>query len=576
MLRRHHRIESLVPIVKLPLVVASLLVSCSSTASLTAGSEPTRARHGMVVSQSGLASEIGTEILRSGGSAVDAAVATAFALAVTHPAAGNIGGGGFLVWRSAKGDAGTYDFREMAPAAATETMWLVDGAYDRQRHHESHLSVGVPGTVAGLWLAWRDHGRLSWRRLVEPALLLAEEGFEVSHGLERSLGWALPRFERYPASRATFSKDGVPYRAGDTLRQPDLASTLRRIAAAGPDGFYRGETADLIAREMELHGGLITRDDLEAYRAIRRAPIRASYRGREVISMPPPSSGGVALVQMLQVLEGFDLRAAGFGSARTLHLYAEAMRRAFADRALHLGDPDRNPDMPVERLISRGYAAELRTSIRLDRASVSTPSTFTWPRESTETTHLSVVDADRNAVSLTYTLEAAYGSGIVVDGAGFLLNNEMGDFNPVPGETNAKGRIGTAPNLTAAGKRMLSSMTPTIVLENDDILLVTGSPGGRTIINTVLQTVVNTIDFRMNAQEAVDAGRVHHQWLPDRLLYEPFSVSPDTLRILRELGHRVHRGGSQGSAQVIRWNAQDELWEGGSDRRREDAAAIGY
>ena len=407
---------------------------------------PLRSPAGMVVSQSILASRVGSLVLRSGGTAVDAAVATAFALAVTHPAAGNLGGGGFLLHRPSDGEPMAYDFREVAPAAATPTMFLKDGAYDEKIHHRSHLSVGVPGTVAGLHLAWKEHGKLPWRRLIEPAIALARNGFTVTDGLARSLEAVLPALRAYPASLAQFSKNGVPYRAGDVLKQEDLARTLERIAAEGPAGFYQGETARLIAREMRAAGGLVTEADLAGYVAQKRTPVRGTYRGFEVVGMPPPSSGGVALIEMLNTLEGYDLKAKGPGSAATVHLVVEAMRRAFADRARYLGDPDFNPEIPVARLVSKEYAAELRKTIRVEQASSSSPESFEWPQESAETTHLSVVDKDRNAVALTYTLEDSYGSKIVVPGAGFLLNNEMGDFNAGPGSPPA--RVSWAPRPT--------------------------------------------------------------------------------------------------------------------------------
>jgi len=555
------------------LVVLCLLVARGP---VYAGSAPEQADHGMVAAQEATAARIGRDVLRDGGSAVDAAVATAFALAVTHPAAGNIGGGGFMVVRPASGEPVAFDFREKAPAAAAPDMWLVDGQYDAARHHLSHLSVGVPGTVAGLHMAWKKYGKLPWRRLVEPAIQLASEGFVVTHGLAESLRGVLPRMKKHPASIAAFTNNGMPYKPGDVLLQADLARTLERIAEHGPTGFYAGETAELLAKEMRRGGGIITTDDLAGYRAVAREPIRGTYRGCDILSMPPPSSGGVAVIEMLNILEGYSIREDGFGSAKNLHRYAEVMRRAFADRALHLGDPDHNPDMPLDRLTSKKYADQLRQTIRGDRASVSRPDRFTWPVESEETTHLSVVDVDRNAVAMTYTLEHSYGSGIVVPGAGFLLNNEMGDFNPAAGLTTAKGLIGTPPNLTAPGKRMLSSMTPTIVVKDGQLLMVTGSPGGRTIINTVVQTIVNVVDHQMNAQEAVDAGRMHHQWLPDRMVVERQAFSPDTLAILKQFGHRLSVRGKQGSAQVIVLDAKSGVLQGGSDRRRPDGAAAGY
>jgi gamma-glutamyltranspeptidase/glutathione hydrolase len=427
--------------------------------------------------------------------------------------------------------------------------------------------------VAGLHLAWKENGKLPWRRLVEPAITLARNGFTVTDGFARSLAGALPALQAHPASRAQFSRNGEPYRAGDLFKQEDLARTLERIAALGPDGFYRGETARLIAQEMRTGGGLVTEADLAAYAPKKRTPVRGTYRGYEVLSMPPPSSGGIALIEMLNVLEGYDLKATGPGSAATVHLAAEAMRRAFADRARYLGDPAFNPDLPEARLTSKEYAAELRQTIRVGQASPSSPESFEWPRESPATTHLSVVDAKRNAVSLTYTLEDSYGSKIVVPGAGFLLNNEMGDFNAGPGLTNRQGLVGTPPNLAAPGKRMLSSMTPTILARDGKVFLVVGSPGGRTIINTVLLVILNVVDFGLNIQEAIDAPRFHHQWLPDVIRYERYGLSPDTVALLEAQGHTLAEASVQGAAQGIVLDAQSGLLEGGTDRRATDGGA---
>ncbi|MEE4361823.1 MAG: gamma-glutamyltransferase [Pseudomonadales bacterium] len=554
-----------------------LLLACALSTAHAANS-PTRAAKGMVVSQNAIASEIGVQAMREGGSAVDAAVATAFALAVVHPTAGNIGGGGFLIHRPDEGAPVAYDFRERAPAAASPEMWLDEnGDYDRQKHHSSHAAVGVPGTVAGLYFAWQDSGRLPWKRLVEPAIALARDGFVVTDGLARSInGTGMRRMAPYPASVAQFTRDGEPLQAGDVLRQPDLAGTLARIADAGPAGFYEGRTAELIVADMKANGGLITLEDLRNYEAVRRTPIEGTYRGYGVIGMPPPSSGGVTMVQILNVLEGYDLTGSGFGSARTIHLMTEAMRRGYANRARFLGDPEFNPEMPIDMLISKDYANGLRASIDADRASVSTPDSFEWPYESMETTHFSVVDADRNAVSLTYTLEYSYGSGIVVPGGGFLLNNEMGDFNAKPGLTDETGLIGTAPNLAEPGKRMLSSMSPTIVTRDGELFMVTGSPGGRTIINTTMQTIINVVDHGMQAQAAVDAGRIHHQWLPDELNYERQMFSPDTLALLEAWGHALDEDGNQGVAQVIVVDPESGVLEGGVDRRPPDGGAVGY
>ncbi len=547
--------------------VAALVIPLLAVTLMGAGSEPVRGRRGMVASQKMLASEAGLGVLGDGGTAVDAAVATAFALAVTLPRAGNIGGGGFMVFRPRAGEPVAYDFREVAPAAASADMWLVDGVYSRELHHASGRAVGIPGTVAGLHMAWEDQGRLPWRRLVEPAIRLARDGIVVTDDLERSLQQMLPGWKDYPGTVATFTKDGQPYIAGEIFRQPDFAESLERIAAHGPAGFYEGETARLFVDEMQRVDGIITLDDLRSYRAKRRTPIRGTYRGYDIVSMPPPSSGGVALVQMLNMLEPEDLAASGFQSADTLHVLAETIRRAFADRARYLGDADFNPDMPTERLASVGYAMELRRTIDRDRASVSSPSTFEWPAESLETTHFSVVDEDRNAVSVTYTIERP---NMAVTDAGFLLNSELGDFNAEPGVTTESGLIGTPPNLAAPGKRPLSSMSPTIVAKDGRLFMVTGSPGGRTIINTVLQTIINAIDYGMNAQEVIDAGRLHHQWLPDRIQHEQGTFSADTLSMLRERGHALAATAAIGAAQVIIYRADDDILEGGSDRRRLD------
>ena len=543
------------------------------TASVSAENTPARAPTGMVVSANALSSAIGVDVMRRGGNAIDAAIAVAFSLAVTHPTAGNIGGGGFLLHQSAEGAATAYDFRETAPGASHPEMFMVDGEYRRELHHLSHLSVGVPGTVAGLFLAHEEGGSLPWKELLAPAIAQARDGIVVTDGLARSVARVMPRMEKYPASVKKFTIDGKPLVAGQLWRQPDLAEALQRISDHGPDGFYKGETADLIVAEMQRGGGIITHADLAAYKPVERTPIRGSYRDHEVLSMPPPSSGGITLIQMLNILEGFDIAASGFGSADTLHLMVETMRRGYADRARHLGDPD-FVEMPLQKLASKEYAAEQRKSIRDFVASGSSPDSFTWPAESLETTHFSVIDAQRNAVSLTYTLEYGYGSGIVVPGAGFLLNNEMGDFNAGPGLTDANGLIGTPANLAAPGKRMLSSMTPTILNKDGEVFMVTGTPGGRTIINTVLQTILNVVDHEANAQTAVDLGRIHHQWLPDEIRYEKLAFSPDTLTNLKGRGHSFKEIRSLGVAEVI--VVREDGLEGGVDRRQADGGAAGY
>jgi len=538
------------------------------------GHEVVRSSGGMVASQQWIASEVGARVLERGGNAVDAAIATGFALAVTHPTAGNIGGGGFMVVRFPNGQVTALDFREKAPLAAHPEMWLDEqGEYSSEIHHRSHRAVGVPGTVAGFDKAHRLYGRADWSDLVAPSVALAREGFELSESLAGSLGrFVQGRGSEYEATVAAMSKNGSPYAAGERWRQPDLARTLERIRTGRRDGFYRGETARLIAAEMRRGGGLITEEDLDLYQARERVPVRGTYRGYEVISMPPPSSGGVAMITMLNILEGFDLGAMGHNSPAYVHHVAEAMRRAFRDRAEFLADAD-FADVPVHALTSKEHAAELRRSIDPRRASVSHPSDVAMAPESPETTHYSVVDADGMAVSVTYTLESGYGSAIVVPGAGFLLNNEMGDFNAGPGLTDESGLIGTDPNLARPQQRMLSSMTPSIVAKDGELVAVIGSPGGRTIINTVLQLVLNLVDFEMSIGEAVAAPRIHHQWLPDRIRIEEDGASDEFVRALEAMGHRVDVGGTQGSANSIGIDPRTGERIGAADPRSDDAGA---
>ena len=546
-----------------------------ATTTLAPASRYAVAPHGMVVSANGLASEAGRAILAQGGNAVDAAIATGFALAVTYPTAGNIGGGGFMVIRFPDGRATTIDFREAAPLRATPEMFLDStGDYSYQIHHESYKSVGVPGTVAGFALAHQKYGAMQWGRLVNPAFLLAEEGFIVPPGLARSLAGMAKEF-RNPAAVAAYSKNGQPYAAGERIRQPDLARTLTRIRDQGRDGFYRGETARLLTEEMRRGGGFITMEDLAQYQAKERAPVRGTYRGYEIISMPPPSSGGTALVEMLNVLEGYDLAAAGHDSPRYVHLVTEAMRRAFVDRARYLGDPD-FVETPIARLASKSYAAELRRTIESDHATASTPTQAAQGFESNETTHYSVVDANGMAVSVTYTLEYGYGLAAVVPGAGFLLNNEMGDFNGRPGLTDTTGLIGTPANLARPGKRMLSSMTPTIIAKDGRLVAVVGSPGGRTIINTVLQVILNQVDFNMGIDDAVKAPRFHHQWLPDVLSVEQNGLPLSTVSALEAMGYHVNMRGRQGTAHSIRIDPRTGDRQGAADPRDADAGAAGY
>ncbi len=536
------------------------------------------ARNGMVVSASQLASNVGVEILKEGGNAVDAAVATAFALAVTWPAAGNIGGGGFLVYRKHTGEVTTFDFREKAPAAATPTMYLDEnGNLIQNLNHLSILAVGVPGTVAGLYDAQRAYGRLPWSRVVRPAVRLARRGFAYTYGIYESAVSHEQTWKKLPSTAAVMFRDGTTlYQPGETWRQPDLARTLARIKRNGKAGFYSGKTAEMLVAFIQSQGGIITLQDLADYEAHERKPVTGTYRGYEVYSMAPPSSGGVTLIQMLNILEGFNLKAYGYHSAAYVHLVSEAMRRGYANRALHLGDPDFNPDMPIDRLISKDYATVLRNTIVPDTVSVSDPATFVQRYESPNTTHLSVVDKEGNAVSLTYTLEYSYGSQMVAEGLGFFLNNEMGDFNPVPGETNDEGQIGTPPNLIAPGKRMLSSMTPTILTKDGKLFMLIGSPGGRSIIGTVLQVILNVVDHDMDIATAIEARRFYHQWLPDEIVHEKYGLTNDTRALLSEMGHRMREIGTQGAAMGIVFDASRGVLSGHADSRSPDGGAAGY
>jgi gamma-glutamyltranspeptidase/glutathione hydrolase len=544
------------------LFLALLIPFCGQVG---AGGKPTGSgKKGMVVSVSRPASEVGLDILKQGGNAVDAAVATAFALAVTHPAAGNIGGGGFmLVFPPDKKAPDFIDYRETAPAAATKTM------FDKNSKNHGHRVAGVPGTVRGLALAHKKYGKLPWKTLVAPAVILAEEGFALDKHETKSLNGVLTKGPNYPEMVRVYGKAGGKERwqEGDRLVQRDLAKTLRRIADGGPDAFYTGMTADLIAAEMKAGGGLITREDLANYRAKERVPVHGTYRGYDIYSAPPPSSGGTALVEMLNILENYDLRNTGQGSPQTLHLMVEAMRRAYCDRAKYLGDPDftKIPDF----LTAKVYAKEMAATINPDKA---TPSEalareLLQPAEGESTTHFSVIDGSGLAVSNTYTLENSYGCRVVVKGAGFLLNNEMSDFNWFPGVTDRKGRIGTPPNQIAPGKRMLSSMTPTIVAKDGKAFLITGSPGGRTIINTLLCVVTNVIDFGLDVQAAVDAPRLHHQWFPDDVKLEKAGEREAVAKELRRMGHRVAPARSQGDAHSILIDPRTGRYIGAADRR---------
>lgn len=565
------------------ILFAILLFICTCQTNIFAqqGRIPVRADSAMVVTSHYLASRVGNDILAQGGNAIDATVATAFALAVTLPSAGNIGGGGFIVYQGNNGDKTAFNFREKAPIAAHSKMFLNnEGKIRDNSNHEGLLSVGVPGTVAGLYKAHQKMGTLSWEQLVTPAIELAEGGFPSTFYMSWFLEWVKNNKKEYASTAKAFLKDGKDvYQPGETWKQPELAETLKRIRDRGADGFYKGETALLIENFMKANGGLITREDLARYEAEELQPLTGTYRDHEIISMPPPSSGGVALIEMLNILEGFDLKGMGHNSAQYLHTLTEAMRRAYADRALHLGDPNFNQNMPVEKLISKEYATGLRNSIEPNRASVSDSVQFSAAHflpESPQTTHISVVDKGGNAVSMTYTLEASYGSRIVVEGAGFLLNNEMGDFNPIPGHTDSRGLIGTEPNLVAPEKRMLSSMTPTIVSKNGKPLVVIGSPGGRTIINTVLQVILNVVDHELDIARAIESPRIHHQWLPDRTSFERWGFSPDTVKLYEEMGHSIRWITNQGQAMGIFLEEDSGLYFGAADSRSYDGRAVGF
>ena len=553
--------------------VLAFSLATSNTAQQDSG---VASREGLVVCTSAPACDAGASVLAKGGNAVDAAVATAFALAVTHPSAGNIGGGGFMIVRTTSGDVTAFDFREKAPLKSTRTMYLGrDGKIDRGLTNAGYLAPGVPGSVRGLEAAHKKYGKLPWKDVVMPGVTLAEEGFVLSAALARSLNAELSKsMSKFPASVAAYGKPGGgEWSAGDRLVLTDLGRTLRAIATDGADVFYKGWIADRIAEDLAANGGLISKADLAAYEAKVRTPVRGTYRGYDIVSMPPPSSGGTALIEMLNILEPFDLKSKGLLTAPALHLQIEAMRRAYLDRARFLGDPDFS-SVPVAKLTSKDHARAVATSIKADKTSDSLELgkdivTVASP-EADETTHYSVIDREGMAVATTTTLEGGYGSHVVVKGAGFLLNNEMGDFNKKPGETNATGDIGTPPNQIEPGKRMLSSMTPTMVVRDGKVVLITGSPGGRTIINTVLTIVLGVTEYGLNGRQAVDLTRMHHQWLPQHVTLESGTVSQATLAALRGMGHDVRVQGRQGDAHSI-WIAPDGTPHGVNDRRTSDS-----
>ena len=538
------------------------------------------AEHGMVASQQAIATKVGVEILQQGGNAVDAAVAVGFTLAVTLPRAGNLGGGGFmLVHRADRNETVAIDYREIAPAAAHRDIFLDEqGEVVKDRSRFSGLAIGVPGTVKGLIQALEDYGTFSLKQVMQPAIKLASRGFEVDHDLSVSLTQVSKRLQQDPASTAVFyHRDGRPYQAGERLEQPDLARTLRLIANKGSAGFYQGEVAQSIVQAAQLADGSMTLQDLADYQVRLRTPVWGSYRGYRIASMPPPSSGGTHIVQILNMMEQYDLAASGHNSAQTIHLMAEAMKRAYADRSEYLGDPD-FIKVPVAELTDKKYAVQLAQQIDPDKASNSQDiKPGLGPLyESPQTTHFSVVDRWGNAVSNTYTLNFSYGSGIMAPGTGVLLNNEMDDFSAKPGVPNAYGLVGGEANAVAARKRPLSSMSPTIVFNKgaNDVFLVTGSPGGSRIITTTLQIISNVIDHQMNIAEATQAARFHHQWLPDMLTLEK-GFSLDTINLLQAKGHQIDASRwAMGSTQSIM--KVEDGWNGASDSRQSGTLSAGY
>lgn len=583
-------------------LLAALSIACTSLP-LTTGApaashqpllvsgEPVRAPHAIVASTKQLASEIGAAVLKRGGNAVDAAVAVAFALAVVHPVAGNLGGGGFMMIRLRDGRTTVIDYREVAPAAASRDMYL--DAQGRVLQGEGSSTVGyraagVPGTVAGLEMALKKYGshNLTWAQLVEPARRLAADGFTVSKVFADSLRRE-KKLAQYEETNRIFLNGGRFLTEGETFRQPELAATLARLQRGGPREFYEGRTAQLIVEDMKRHQGLITLQDLRGYAAKERAPLRGTYRGYPVITMPPPSSGGAILIEMLNMLEGYDLHSMGWSSSDSLHVLIEVMRRAFADRAEYMGDTD-FVKVPIAGMIDKAYAERLRATIDLKHASKSADVRPGSPpgEESSDTTHFTIVDKDGNAVANTYTLNDDYGSGVVVKGAGFLLNDEMDDFTAKVGVPNLYGLLQSARNGIEPHKRPLSAMTPTLVLRKDGSLWFTaGSPGGPRIITAVLQVITNVIDYDMNIQEAVDAPRIHHQWMPDEIRFEPYGLSADTVKALNERGHKLElrpefkgytRRGWMGDVQAIMIEEGTGVRLGASDSRRSEGIPVGY
>lgn len=568
-------------------IIMVILTSISVHSASAAAPEPVRARHGMVASVSEIASQVGVDIMKRGGNAIDAAVAVALALAVTWPSAGNLGGGGFMAIRKANGESEIIDYRERAPLAANRDMYLdKDGNVIKGASTVGYKAAGVPGTIAGAYLAQKRNGKLTWAQVVEPARRLAAEGFEVNIHLARSLRGTARLMSQFPESNRIFLRNGKYYEEGDRIVQPELAATLARVQHNWRD-FYEGKTAEMIVADMKANGGIMTLKDLKEYEPTVRQPLKGTYRGYEILTMPPPSSGGAHLIQMLNMLEHYDLAKMPHNSSDHLHLLTEVMKRAFADRAEYMGDAD-FVKVPVAGLISKKYSDELVKTIDMQHATPSTQIKAGAPLayESTETTHFTVVDKDGNVVSNTYTLNGSYGSGATAKGTGVLLNNEMDDFTSKVGVPNMFGLLQSANNAIEPRKRPLSAMTPTIVLKDGKVWFAVGSPGGPTIINTVLQVVVNVIDYGMDIQEAIDVPRFHHQWMPDELRYEPFGLNEDTRKEMERRGHIFPRraggtgateetAGVIGDAQGVMIDLKTGMRLGAADSRR-GGKAVGY